>query len=199
MVQTGGTPAGRVRVSTNKSKKVVRYHPPEVLAAAAALERTRERHVAACGDAWRGFLREDAAGKFLELRAAVRAAAGLDALNSLAALARSEGYCRPTLLPNDGGDEKTDDDDANTGGGGGGDCGGGGGDRKPTPPTLRIVDGRHPILDATLAGGQSFVPNSVHLCSEGTRALVGVVYATPTHPHPQPPKRELLSSAPLQD
>jgi len=37
---------------------------------------------------------------------------------------------------------------------------------------MKITDGRHPILDATLAGGKSFVPNSVHLSREGTRALV---------------------------
>lgn len=119
-----GVPTTWTRVSTNKSKKVVRYHPPEVVEAAAALERARERHAAACGDAWRRFLRDDCAGEFIRLRAAVRAAAGLDALHSLAALARQDGYCRPTLLP--------DDDDA--------------------PATVRIHDGRHPILDATLTG-----------------------------------------------
>ena len=139
-----GVPTTWTRVSTNKSKKVVRYHPPEVVEAAAALERARERHAAACGEAWRRFLRDDCAGEFVRLRAAVRAAAGLDALHSLAALARQDGYCRPTLLP--------DDDDA--------------------PATIRIRDGRHPILDATLAGGKSFVPNSVELRADGTRALV---------------------------
>ena len=139
-----GVPTTWTRVSTNKSKKVVRYHPPEVVEAAAALERARERHAAACGDAWRRFLRDDCAGEFIRLRAAVRAAAGLDALHSLAALARQDGYCRPTLLP--------DDDDA--------------------PATVRIRDGRHPILDATLTGGKTFVPNSVDLRADGTRALV---------------------------
>ena len=143
-----GVPVSWVRVSTNKGKKVVRYHPPEVLAAAAALERSRERHVAACVDAWRSFLCEDCAGKFLELRAAVRAAAGLDALNSLAALSRSDGYCRPTILP------RRDE----------------GSDVSSQSPTLRIVDGRHPILDATMA--ETFVPNSVNLRGDGTRALV---------------------------
>jgi DNA mismatch repair protein MSH3 len=59
-----GIPTSWIRVSTNKSKKVVRYHPPEVLEAAATLERSRERHSAACAAAWRGFLRDDAAGAF---------------------------------------------------------------------------------------------------------------------------------------
>ena len=118
-----GIPTNWIRVSTNKSKKVVRYHPPEVLDAAATLERSRERHSAACAAAWRGFLRDDAAGAFLELRAAVRAAAGLDALASLASVARLDGYVKPTLLPDD------------------------------HPPTIRFVDGRHPTLEAVLDPG----------------------------------------------
>ena len=118
-----GIPTNWIRVSTNKSKKVVRYHPPEVLDAAATLEQSRERHSAACAAAWRGFLADDAAGAFLELRAAVRAAAGLDALASLASVARLDGYVKPTLLP-DG-----------------------------HPPTIRFVDGRHPTLEAVLDPG----------------------------------------------
>jgi DNA mismatch repair protein MSH3 len=118
-----GIPTSWIRVSTNKSKKVVRYHPPEVLEAAATLERSRERHSAACAAAWRGFLRDDAAGAFLELRAAVRAAAGLDALGSFAALARLDGYVKPTLLPAD------------------------------HPPAIRFTGGRHPTLEATLDPG----------------------------------------------
>ena len=118
-----GIPTNWIRVSTNKSKKVVRYHPPEVLDAAATLEQSRERHSAACAAAWRGFLADDAAGAFLELRAAVRAAAGLDALASLASVARLDGYVKPTLLPDD------------------------------HPPTIRFVDGRHPTLEAVLDPG----------------------------------------------
>uniref|UniRef100_A0A7S0PQT4 DNA mismatch repair proteins mutS family domain-containing protein n=1 Tax=Micromonas pusilla TaxID=38833 RepID=A0A7S0PQT4_MICPS len=118
-----GIPTNWIRVSTNKSKKVVRYHPPEVLDAAATLEQSRERHSAACAAAWRGFLRDDAAGAFLELRAAVRAAAGLDALASLASVARLDGYVKPTILPDD------------------------------HPPTIRFVDGRHPTLEAVLDPG----------------------------------------------
>ena len=105
-----GVPHDWVRVSTNKSKKVVRYHPPAVLERAAALERARERHVRACEAAWRHFLSVECAGKFLELRAATRAAAGLDALCSLAALARQEGYCCPTFLDDaDESDESGDE------------------------------------------------------------------------------------------
>ena len=135
-----GVPTTWTVVSTNKSKKVVRYHPPEVVEAAAAAARTRARTPR--GGVWGGGVgqRDDCAAGG-RLRAAVRAAAGG---SWLAALARQDGYCRPTLLP--------DDDDA--------------------PATIRIRDGRHPILDATLAGGKSFVPNSVELRADGTRALV---------------------------
>jgi DNA mismatch repair protein MSH3 len=138
-----GVPHDWVRVSTNKSKKVVRYHPPAVLERAAALERARERHAGACEAAWRRFLSVECAGRFLELRGAVRAAAGLDALCSFAALARQEGYCCPTFLDADETDETDERGDA----------------------FLDIREGRHPILDATLIGGDSVVPNSVRLGS----------------------------------
>ena len=148
-----GVPHDWVRVSTNKSKKVVRYHPPAVLARAAALERARERHVRACEAAWRHFLSVECAGKFLELRAATRAAAGLDALCSLAALARQEGYCCPTFL--DDADESDESGDENA---------------AKTAAFLDIREGRHPVLDATLAGGERVVPNSVRLgCFPKTR------------------------------
>ena len=137
-----GVPHDWVRVSTNKSKKVVRYHPPAVLERAAALERARERHAGACEAAWRRFLSVECAEKFLELRGAVRAAAGLDALCSFAALARQEGYCCPTFLDADETSERGD-------------------------AFLDIREGRHPILDATLAGGERVVPNSVRLGSRG--------------------------------
>lgn len=146
-----GVPHDWVRVSTNKSKKVVRYHPPAVLARAAALERARERHVRACEAAWRHFLSVECAGKFLELRAATRAAAGLDALCSLAALARQEGYCCPTFL-----DDADESDES--------------GDENAAAAFLDIREGRHPVLDATLAGGERVVPNSVTLgCFPKTR------------------------------
>ena len=157
-----GVPHDWVRVSTNKSKKVVRYHPPAVLARAAALERARERHVRACEAAWRHFLSVECAGKFLELRAATRAAAGLDALCSLAALARQEGYCCPTFL-----DDADESDES--------------GDENAAAAFLDIREGRHPVLDATLAGGERVVPNSVTLgCFPKTRtpSKKGVMTAT---------------------
>ena len=135
-------PSDWIQQSTNKTKKVIRYHPPVVLDSVRQLERARERHTAACELAWRQFLKVRCAGKFLELRAAVRAAAGLDALSSFASLARQDGYCCPTFM----------DDYASSE------------DEPPSKASLLcITKGRHPILDATLAGGKSVVPNSVEL------------------------------------
>jgi DNA mismatch repair protein MSH3 len=138
---TDRVPRDWVVVSTNKSKRVVRYHPPVVLEAAQKLARARERHVKSCESAWRGFLRVECAGKFLELRNAVRAAAGLDALASLASLARREGYRRPEFISSD------EEDDA----------------AAATVAFLDIQKGRHPILEATRVGGGAVVPNSVTL------------------------------------
>ena len=128
-----------IKVSSNKSKKVVRYHPPEVTEAAAALECANEKHTIAADAAWKEFLasfREH----YTTFKSATSAVATLDSLHALAILSRNEGYVRPQLL-----------DDA-------------------APPSLEIIDGRHPVLDAHLL--DDFVPNSIELHSERTRALV---------------------------
>ncbi len=87
---------------------------------------------------------------FVELREMTAAAAGrllataavlaeLDVLVAMAELARSRGYCRPSVV---------------------------------AEPLLDIRDGRHPVLDATIAAG-SFVPNDVACGGEaGTTLLV---------------------------
>tara|TARA_B110000977_G_scaffold84276_1_gene112584 strand:+ start:8672 stop:10882 length:2211 start_codon:yes stop_codon:yes gene_type:complete len=157
-----------VRVSTNKSKKVIRYHPPAVVEKARALERARERHVTKCAAAWVSFLKVQCAGNFLALRAAVRAAAGLDALCSLASLGRQDGYCAPEFVHGD--DEGGLNESSKEFGKGGlnesskevsKDA------SHDSPSTnaslLEITQGRHPILDATLVGGQRVVPNSLRL------------------------------------
>ena len=132
-------PASWIKVSSNKSKKVVRYHPPEVTDAAAALERANERHMMAADAAWKEFLssfREN----YTTFRTATTAIATLDALHALAVLSRNDGYVRPEFL-----------DDSAT-------------------PSLSFEDGRHPVLEAHLL--DSFVPNSIDLSSDGTRAVV---------------------------
>jgi len=132
-------PTTWIKVSSNKSKKVVRYHPPEVTEAAAALECANERHMFAADAAWKEFL-SSFRDNYAAFRSATSAVATLDALHALAILSRNEGYVRPELL----------DDSA--------------------PPSLHVVDGRHPVLDAHLL--DDFVPNSIDLHGDRTRALV---------------------------
>ncbi|CAL51618.1 DNA mismatch repair protein MutS-like,N-terminal [Ostreococcus tauri] len=90
-------PVTWIKVSSNKSKKVVRYHPPEVTEAVAALERANERHMMSADAAWKEFLssfREN----YATFRAATSSIASLDALHALAIVARNDGYVRPELV-----------------------------------------------------------------------------------------------------
>jgi len=77
----------------------------------------------------------NAAGAELErLLATAAAIAELDVLVGLATIAVERAYVRPELLPGDG----------------------------PEGPVLEIVDGRHPVVEAALAG-EPFVPNDTRL------------------------------------
>ena len=83
-------PSTWIKVSSNKSKKVVRYHPPEVTEAAAALECANEKHTIAADAAWKEFLasfREH----YTTFKSATSAVATLDSLHALAILSRNEG------------------------------------------------------------------------------------------------------------
>lgn len=77
---------------------------------------------ATCSTAWTRYLGRVSQHHAL-LWQATTAIAQLDALQSLAAVAGSEGYCRPQLLPDS------------------------------EPPQLHIKSGRHPVLDQRLSGG----------------------------------------------
>lgn len=79
------------------TKKVCRYHPPEVTQGMAALARAQEQLQAACAAAWSQALRGFTAAHHAAFRAAVDAVAQLDALHSLALVASSPGYCRPQV------------------------------------------------------------------------------------------------------
>lgn len=80
------------------TKKVCRYHPPEVTQGMAALARAQEQLQGACAAAWTQALRGFTAAHHAAFRAAVDAVAQLDALHSLAVVASSPGYCRPQVL-----------------------------------------------------------------------------------------------------
>lgn len=84
-------------------------------------------------------LRDLTAAASRRLTATARVLAEIDALASLANLARERGYCRPTIV---------------------------------NEPVLKIVDGRHPVLDAALPQG-TFVPNDVTMGpGEGLMMLI---------------------------
>ena len=112
-------------------------------------------------------IRRRAAAELPRLQAAAEAIATLDVLAGLAELSRRRDYCRPEIV----GPEAC------------GSCDAGG----PTPQSpisnpqspikqrsasfvLDILDGRHPVLDVTLA--ERFVPNDCRLNSDGDRLLV---------------------------
>ncbi|MBN2563056.1 MAG: DNA mismatch repair protein MutS [Phycisphaerae bacterium] len=86
-------------------------------------------------------IRRRAAADLPRVQATAEAIATLDVLCSLAELSRRRDYCRPELV-----------------------------DHRQSSIVLEIVDGRHPVLDVTLA--ERFVPNDCLLAPEGDRLLV---------------------------
>ncbi|MFQ5424771.1 MAG: DNA mismatch repair protein MutS [Phycisphaerae bacterium] len=98
-------------------------------------------------------LRAKAAEDLPRLQAAAEAVAALDALAGLAELSRERGYCRPELAGTDSAESPMLD---------AGGAGPGG--------VLEIADGRHPVLERTLA--ERFVPNDCALLPDRDRLLV---------------------------
>uniref|UniRef100_A0A0A0L5V6 DNA mismatch repair protein n=1 Tax=Cucumis sativus TaxID=3659 RepID=A0A0A0L5V6_CUCSA len=87
-------------VKINSTKKTVRYHPPEVLAALDELSLANEELMVASRDAWDDFLR-GFSRYYAEFQAAVQALASIDCLYSLAILSRNKNYARPEFVPDD--------------------------------------------------------------------------------------------------
>ncbi|CAD7699127.1 unnamed protein product [Ostreobium quekettii] len=79
------------------TKKVNRYHPPEVKLGISRLEQARDRLEKAGSVAWAGFISEFSAD-YCSCRAAVQALAALDVLQGFAVLAQSSNYCRPQFV-----------------------------------------------------------------------------------------------------
>jgi DNA mismatch repair protein MutS len=92
-------------------------------------------------------IRRRAAAEMPRLLAAADGLATLDVLAALAELSRRRDYCRPELA--------AAGDDAE----GAASCG-----------VLEIVDGRHPVLEVSLA--ERFVPNDCRMSPEGDRLLI---------------------------
>ncbi|KAA0033635.1 DNA mismatch repair protein MSH3 [Cucumis melo var. makuwa] len=87
-------------VKINSTKKTVRYHPPEVLAALDELSLANEELMVASRDAWDDFLR-GFSRYYAEFQAAVQALASIDCLYSLAILSRNKNYARPEFVHDD--------------------------------------------------------------------------------------------------
>lgn len=69
----------------NSTRKVNRYHPPEVLASLDKMSLAEEQLAEACARAWKSFL-ADFGSHYADFKAAVHAIATLDCLLSLAIL-----------------------------------------------------------------------------------------------------------------
>lgn len=82
------------------TKKLSRFHTPDVTRLLAERDRHKEALAAACDAAFAHLLRALAA-EYRPLRDAVASLALLDCLLSLAKVAALPGYCKPTLLPED--------------------------------------------------------------------------------------------------
>ncbi|XP_038890123.1 DNA mismatch repair protein MSH3 [Benincasa hispida] len=87
-------------VKVNSTKKTIRYHPPEVLAALDELSLANEELMVASRDAWDSFL-SGFSRYYAEFQAAVQALASIDCLYSLAILSRNKNYARPEFVHDD--------------------------------------------------------------------------------------------------
>lgn len=114
-------PASWVKISG--TKKLSRYHTPEVVRLLKERDQHREALAAACDAAFAGLLRSIAEEAYQPLRDAVASLASLDCLLSLSKVAALPGYTKPNFLPT------------------------------THSPSISITAGRHPIAEHTLAGG----------------------------------------------
>ncbi|KAK5132449.1 Mismatch repair protein msh3 [Meristemomyces frigidus] len=90
--QLKNVPASWAKISG--TKKVSRYHPPEVVRLMRARDQDKEALANAC-DAAFGDLLDEIAGKYQAFRDCVQSLALLDCLLSLAEVASQPGYCKP--------------------------------------------------------------------------------------------------------
>lgn len=83
-------------IKVNSTKKLNRFHPPNVLEALDSLALAKEELSAACGRAWDTFL-ADFASHYTDFRASVQALAALDSLHSLAIVSRSQVHFKSKI------------------------------------------------------------------------------------------------------
>ncbi|CAM9414281.1 unnamed protein product, partial [Ectocarpus sp. 8 AP-2014] len=140
-------PSGWMQVS--QTKDLARFHTPEVLRLQQELLRARESRNLAARQAWAELVSQVDEECYAGFRTAVQALGTLDALLSLAVVAKLPGYVRPNYRPTA---------DAN-----GDEIGGDGGSDDDADGVDEIVlrGARHPTVERVLEGG--FVPNDVSL------------------------------------
>ena len=109
------------------------FQPPEVERLVRQLRLLREREASAARCAWAAMQARFAAAHAHAASSFIGRLASLDALLALSSLAASPGYVRPTLLPSS------------------------------APPTLKVVRGRHPLIETALPRAQPFIPNDLTL------------------------------------
>lgn len=87
-------PASWIKISG--TKKVSRFHPPELVKLTRERDQHKESLAAACDEAFKGLL-EEISSKYQLFRDAIQALALLDCLLSLATVASQPGYIKPTF------------------------------------------------------------------------------------------------------
>ncbi|KAK4648300.1 Mismatch repair protein msh3 [Podospora bellae-mahoneyi] len=123
-------PASWAKISG--TKKVSRFHTPEVIKLISERDQHREALAAACDAAFSALL-SSLAAEYQPLRDAVSSLATLDCLLSLSQVASLPGYSKPNFLP------------------------------ITAPPSISIVEGRHPIAEHTLS--TPYIPFTTSLSS----------------------------------
>ena len=124
-------PSSWIKVSS--TKKMLRYHAPEVVKFLAELEVAREYLLLSARQAWKDLLKE-LCRDYESFRSSIQALSALDCLNSFAMVSTSRAdYTKPTIITRE----------------------------ETTGPLLQILQGRHPVLEVIQEG--NFVPNSTCL------------------------------------
>lgn len=126
----------------SSTKAVSRFRSPEIEKHFQRLQQLREQLQMDCHEAWIKVL-ESFSSHYHRHRQAVRSLATLDALVSLAAVAKAQGYCRPTL--------------SEKGSGG---------------AMLKIVQGRHPVVCQIQTGDEQYVANDTNMEVDGERVML---------------------------
>eukprot|EP00890_Picochlorum_soloecismus_P001707 jgi/Picsp_1/2537/NSC_00768-R1_dna mismatch repair protein len=120
-------------IKVSSTKKMLRYHAPEVVKLLAELEVAREYRLLSARQTWNNLLKEICCD-YESFRSSIQALSALDCLNSFALVSTSRGdYTKPTILTR----------------------------KENNGPIIRIVQGRHPVLEVLQEG--NFMPNTTCL------------------------------------